>query len=91
MRTFVQYSGIPFWKLLRVARQAQDFTQEELAQAVGLNRSVINRYEHGLWPNPSHVPLLEAALDIEFDDPDFVSAVKSLVKMNTNDYEELAV
>ena len=47
---------------LREARLAQGFTQEELARALGVNRTTIARYESGLRSLPASVLLQLAAL-----------------------------
>lgn len=57
------------WRLIRKARKEKGWTQAQLADAIGVKRSVVSKYENGLIePSISKLSTIKEALGIEFNE-----------------------
>lgn len=61
MRYRVRYT-LKQWRRLR------NLSQQELANAIGVNYTTIWRWENGDMPNAKYIPLIESVLDIKWSD-----------------------
>lgn len=66
--------NVPFSTQLTTIMAARGITQRELARKIGVSRTIISRYSCGLRPSPKNVQAIEAALNIQFNDPDVQAA-----------------
>lgn len=73
------FNIIPFSIKLAVMRTARGLNQYELAEKIGIDKTLISRYENGLIPSSSHLDKLEAFFGVTFDHPDIESALHVLV------------
>lgn len=73
------FNIIPFSTKLAIIRTARGLNQYELAEKLGIDKTLISRYERGLQPSPSKIEEIEKALNVEFDHPDVENALRVLI------------
>lgn len=78
MSLMITFSVVPFSVRLAVIRAARLLSQADVAEMIGVDKSLISRYERGLAPTGSHVEAIEKALNVDFDAPEMEQAFKVL-------------
>lgn len=72
------FNIIPFSTKLAVIRTARGLNQYELAEKMGIDKSLISRYENGLKPSSDQIENLEKVLNVDFNHPDIENALRVL-------------